>query len=110
MADRTTPEAAQHEILAVGRLSKMPGGKQAEVAVLVTDLYQRQGLGTELLQRLIEIARDEKLPRNSLPTFFLKISRCVRWRTASVCEFPRKRRSRNARCGSKSLIPMRRQS
>jgi acetyltransferase len=61
VAERTMPEAAQHEILAVGRLSKMPADKQAEVAVLVTDLYQRQGLGTELLRKLIEIARGEKL-------------------------------------------------
>jgi acetyltransferase len=61
VADRTVPETAQHEILAVGRLSKMPARKQAKVAVVVSDLYQRQGLGTELLRRLIQVARDEKL-------------------------------------------------
>lgn len=61
VVDRTVPETAQREILAVGRLRKIPAGKQAELAVLVSDLYQRQGLGTELLQRLIAIARDEKL-------------------------------------------------
>jgi acetyltransferase len=61
VADRTVPETAQHEILAVGQLSKMPARKQAKVAVVVSDLYQRQGLGTELLQRLIQVARDEKL-------------------------------------------------
>ena len=30
VADRTVPETAQHEILAVGRLSKMPARKQAK--------------------------------------------------------------------------------
>lgn len=61
VADRTAPESGKHEILAVGRLSKMPHGQNAEIAVLVGDLYQRQGLGAELVRRLIEIAREEKL-------------------------------------------------
>jgi acetyltransferase len=61
VADRTVPETGKHEILAVGRLSKMPNGQRAEIAVLVSDLQQRQGLGAELVRRLIEIARDEKL-------------------------------------------------
>lgn len=61
VADRTVPETGKHEILAVGRLSKMPHGPNAEIAVLVSDRYQRQGLGAELVRRLIEIARDEKL-------------------------------------------------
>ena len=33
----------------------------AEMAVLVDDRYQGQGLGTELYRRLVAIARDEKL-------------------------------------------------
>ena len=61
VAERTVPETGQHEILAVGRLSKMPGGQEAEVAVLVSDHYQRHGLGSELVRRLIQVARDEKL-------------------------------------------------
>ena len=31
----------------------------------VSDQYQKQGLGTELLRRLIQIARDQKLHRVS---------------------------------------------
>jgi acetyltransferase len=31
------------------------------VAVLVSDEYQHEGLGTELLQRLIGVAKDEKV-------------------------------------------------
>ena len=61
VAERTAPENGQREILAVGRLSKMPGGRKAEVAVLVSDRYQRHGLGSELVRRLIQMARDEKL-------------------------------------------------
>jgi acetyltransferase len=52
------------EIIAIGRLSKLPGGSnEAELAVLVDDRYQRQGLGTELYRRLIAVAHDEKLKR-----------------------------------------------
>ncbi|MCW5965172.1 MAG: bifunctional acetate--CoA ligase family protein/GNAT family N-acetyltransferase [Bryobacterales bacterium] len=52
---------AEREILAVGRLRKDPAANSAEFAVLVTDAHQGIGLGTELLKRLIQIARDEKL-------------------------------------------------
>jgi len=52
----------QPKILAIGRLSKLRGGgNEAELAVLVDDRYQGQGLGTELYRRLITVARDEKL-------------------------------------------------
>jgi acetyltransferase len=51
----------EHEIIAVGRLSRTHGTRDAEVAVLVTDQYQHRGLGAELLSRLIQIARDEKV-------------------------------------------------
>jgi len=53
------------KILGVGRLSKQHGGSDAEFAVLVSDEWQRQGLGCELLKRLIEIGRVEKLARIS---------------------------------------------
>ena len=61
VADFHNPQTSEHEILAVGRLTKMPGDRDAEVAVLVGDPWQGQGLGTELLRRLIEIGRSEKL-------------------------------------------------
>ncbi len=70
VVDFHDPASGQHEILAVGRLSKVRGSPEAEVAVLVTDQYQRQGIGGELMRRLIEVARDEKLERivaNVLP-------------------------------------------
>jgi acetyltransferase len=49
----------------VGRLSKLRKGNEAEVAVLVTDQYQKLGLGHELLRRVIDVARDEKLSQVS---------------------------------------------
>jgi acetyltransferase len=58
--DATTGE---HECLAVGRLSKMHGVNEAEFSMLVNDAYQHQGLGTELLRRLIQIGRDEQIKR-----------------------------------------------
>ncbi len=55
-------EDGSTEIIAIGRLSKLRGGSnQAELAVLVDDRYQGQGLGTELYRRLIAVAREEKL-------------------------------------------------
>ena len=53
--------AGEPEILAVGRLSKLHGRDEAELAAVATDAAQHKGLGTELYRRLIEFARDEKL-------------------------------------------------
>jgi acetyltransferase len=63
VAETMNRENAGHEIIAVGRLTRTHGIQDAEVAVLVTDQYQHAGLGTELLARLIQIARDEKVDR-----------------------------------------------
>jgi acetyltransferase len=63
VADYKDPETGEHCILGVSRLSKLHGVNEAEFAMLVSDAYQRQGLGTELLSRLIKIARDEQVAR-----------------------------------------------
>jgi len=63
VADYKNPETGQHDILAVGRLSKLLGTNEAEFAMLVSDRVQCQGLGTELLQRLLQVGRDKKLAR-----------------------------------------------
>ncbi len=49
------------EIIGVGRLCKAHGKNEAEFAVVVSDRWQRQGLGTLLLRKLVEIGREEKL-------------------------------------------------
>jgi acetyltransferase len=61
VADHTSPDTGEHEILAIGRLSKLHGRSSAEMALLVRDQYQHRGLGIELLRRLIQAARDEHL-------------------------------------------------
>jgi acetyltransferase len=51
------------EIVGIGRLSKLRGRNEGELAVLVDDRFQHQGMGTELYRRLITVAREEKLGR-----------------------------------------------
>jgi acetyltransferase len=51
------------EIIGIGRLSKLRGRNEGELAVLVDDRFQHQGIGTELYRRLIAVAREEKLER-----------------------------------------------
>ena len=65
MAERADPTTGEQKILGVGRMNKLHAGNEAEVAVLVSDQYQKLGLGQELLRRVIEVARDEKLDRVS---------------------------------------------
>ncbi len=63
VADYQNSQTGHHEIIGVGRLIKAYGENEAEFAILVTDQYQRKGLGSELLRRLIQFGRDEKLQR-----------------------------------------------
>lgn len=63
VAERGGEKGARPEIIAVGRLIRTPGTKDAEVAVLVADAFQKLGLGSELMRRLIQFGRDEKLER-----------------------------------------------
>jgi acetyltransferase len=62
VVDHKNPDG-QHTILGVGRLSKSHGVNEAEFAMLVSDTYQKQGIGTKLLEQLVEIGRDEGLER-----------------------------------------------
>lgn len=65
VAVHADPKTKQREVLGVGRLSKTPGVNEAEFAVLVSDEWQNQGLGTEFLKRLVQIGKAEKLERIS---------------------------------------------
>ena len=58
-----TPETGESEILGVGRLMKIHGSSEAEVAVLISDKWQGRGLGKELLARLLIVGADEKLSK-----------------------------------------------
>jgi len=57
------PVTGDQEILAVGRLIKVHGTREGEFAILVSDNWHRRGLGFELLKRLVNIGREEKLAR-----------------------------------------------
>jgi len=63
VAERPGVASGDSEILGVGRLSKSHGRNEAEFAVLVRDDFQKLGLGSEFLRRLLDVARDEKLDR-----------------------------------------------
>jgi acetyltransferase len=61
VVDRAIPGTGGHEILAVGRLTRQLGSEEAELGILVADRCQGMGLGRELVDRLIQIARAEKI-------------------------------------------------
>ena len=63
VVDRADSRTGEHAILAIGRLSKLRMTAEAEFAILVSDAYQGHGFGGELLRRLVQIGRDEKLKR-----------------------------------------------
>ena len=73
--DREMVLVAEHEgvggeaeIVAVGRFTRLPSGDEAETALLVRDSFQNQGLGTQILRRLIDFARNERIRRLTAET------------------------------------------
>jgi acyl-CoA hydrolase/RimJ/RimL family protein N-acetyltransferase len=65
--------AGHEEILGVGRYMTNPGQRSAEMAFVVSDNWQRKGIGTHLFKRLVDIGRQsginqfnaDVLPENS---------------------------------------------
>lgn len=62
VVERKKPDGSP-DIIAVGRLSKIHGRPEAELAALVQDGFQGKGLGVELYRRLIQVARDKRLAK-----------------------------------------------
>jgi acetyltransferase len=54
-------ENDSRDIAAVGRLVRVPGTTASEFAIVVSDEYQHRGIGRELLERLIDIGKAEKM-------------------------------------------------
>jgi acetyltransferase len=52
-----------NDIIAVARMHKLHSSSDAEFAVVVSDAWQGKGLGSELLRRLLDIARAEGVER-----------------------------------------------
>jgi acetyltransferase len=63
VAEWRNPDTGESEILGVGRMMKVHGTDEAEVAVLVSDRWHGRGLGKELLSRLLVVGADEKLSK-----------------------------------------------
>ncbi len=61
--DWQNPKTGETEIVAGGRLTRMPNPEEAEFAMLVRDDFQRQGLGTQMLRCLLQFGRDEGIKR-----------------------------------------------
>ena len=61
VADAKNPETGENEIIAMGRLSRVYNKDEVEFSLEVRDAFQRRGLGTELLSRLVAIGRDEQI-------------------------------------------------
>ncbi len=58
-----SPGLGEKKIIGLGHLNKLHGTNEAEFSILISDEYQEHGLGTELLNRLIQIGRNEKISR-----------------------------------------------
>ncbi len=50
-------------IIAVGRLSRVHGSREARFALLISDPFQRQGIGSQILGKLLDIARNEHVKK-----------------------------------------------
>jgi acetyltransferase len=61
VVERLGVRPESREILGVGRLSRLPGGNEAEFALLISDQWQGKGLGTQLLNHLLMVAREEHI-------------------------------------------------
>jgi acetyltransferase len=84
------PTTGDRAMLGLGCLIKLHHSNDAEIALLVGDAWQGQGIGSELLRRLIQIGRDkgvariigEVLPDNQvvlriLPRFGFQLHRSI---------------------------------
>jgi acetyltransferase len=71
VAEHTDPETGEREIMGVSRLSRHGAvPEEAEVSVLVSDRFQRRGIGTLLLNRILEVGRAEDLSRITAEILF----------------------------------------
>jgi acetyltransferase len=59
VAVRTDPATGEKEIMGVGRVQKIAGTGVAEFALMVADRFHGNGIGTEILRRLVDVARRE---------------------------------------------------
>jgi acetyltransferase len=63
VAEQHDPGMGQGMIRGAARLSKLHGLNEARFSVLISDCCQGQGIGSELVRRIVEVSREEKLDR-----------------------------------------------
>ncbi len=63
VAEETNAQTGERTILGVARLEKLHETNDAEFGIIISDAWQRRGLGTHLLQMLVQVGRDEGLSR-----------------------------------------------
>jgi RimJ/RimL family protein N-acetyltransferase len=76
----TVPDAEGETIVGVARFIRVPGNREvAEVAIVVNDAYQRQGMGAELVGRLAQeaVARGVRCFRATMLSDNLGIQRLL---------------------------------
>jgi acetyltransferase len=61
----TEDDQGERSLMGVVRLSKLHAMNEARLSILIGDPYQGMGLGGELVQRVIEVAKQEKVARIS---------------------------------------------
>jgi acetyltransferase len=49
------------EIVGVSRMNRIGDGKEGEVALVISDQYHGQGIGTEMIRCLVEIGREKQM-------------------------------------------------
>jgi acetyltransferase len=63
VAEHRDLQTDERRIVGLGNLGRARGSNEGEVAAVVSDDYQGHGLGTELMRRLVQVARAEKMER-----------------------------------------------
>ena len=63
VAERIQPESGQHELLGVVRLTRQRDPSEGELGIVVVDKWQGAGLGTEMMRRMLAVARAENIHR-----------------------------------------------
>jgi acetyltransferase len=63
VAELRADQAEDRRIVGVARLIRLNIPTHAELAVVISDPYQRKGLGTHLISQLINVARQEHMER-----------------------------------------------
>ncbi len=63
VAELASSKQEGRRIIGACRLSRLHGREEAEFSILISDPFQKRGLGTELLKRLLQIGGDERIKK-----------------------------------------------